>query len=444
MYARVTLLAVAALALGGCAGNHRRAAATAARMAAVPCGTYSGRGCAPDRARVDLRTPVFTHPTRITNPLFPIARLRSAVLLGHVSGKPFRTETTLLGGTATVTWNGKRIPVLVSQYMAYLDGRLEEVALDRYAQADDGSVWYFGEDVADYERGAITTTEGTWLAGREGPPAMIMPAHPRVGDTYRTENVPGVVFEEVSVKSVGTTVDGPHGRVPGAMIGSELHADRTSEDKVFAPGYGEFRTAGGGDLEAMAEAVPVDARPVATPAALAALAVNSEGIIESARVADWRAVTATVGRMRGEWASLRPGAPPLIAARMTASMDALGRAVPGRRVGAIAQAAIGVWQSVLDLELRHRPPAQVDAARFHVWTQQLRVDAAARDLARVTGDVATLEWIRDRFAPALPAAARGELDARLRDLRAATNARNLPEAADVAARLGARVRVLAP
>ena len=72
--------------------------------------------------------------------------------------------------------------MLVSQYMAWRDGRLEEVALDRYAQADDGSVWYFGEDVVEYARGHVVSTEGTWLAGREGPPAMIMPAHPRVGD----------------------------------------------------------------------------------------------------------------------------------------------------------------------------------------------------------------------------------------------------------------------
>ena len=83
-------------------------------------------------------------------------------------------------GTRTVTWNGEQIPVLVSQYMAYLDGRLEEVALDRYAQADDGSVWYLGEDVFDYRSGAIAITEGTWLAGREGPAAMIMPGDAKV------------------------------------------------------------------------------------------------------------------------------------------------------------------------------------------------------------------------------------------------------------------------
>ncbi len=95
--------------------------------------------------------------------------------------------------------------------MAYGDGRILEVATDFFAQADDGSVWYFGEDVANYVDGVLDNTDGTWLAGKDGPPGMIMPADPHVGDVYRPENIPGFVFEEVTVKSVTETVDGPQG-----------------------------------------------------------------------------------------------------------------------------------------------------------------------------------------------------------------------------------------
>jgi hypothetical protein len=56
--------------------------------------------------------------------------------------------------------------------------------------------------------------------------------------------------------------------------------------------------------------------------------------------------------------------------------------------------------------------------------------------------VAVLEWIRDRIAHTLEAAGRSEINSRLRALRAATDARNLPAAADHAARLGARLRGL--
>src|SRR5688500_4358876 len=51
---------------------------------------------APTRDRVDLVAPPFSDPTKVTNPLFPIARLHSAILNGQVDGKPFKVETTLL------------------------------------------------------------------------------------------------------------------------------------------------------------------------------------------------------------------------------------------------------------------------------------------------------------------------------------------------------------
>jgi hypothetical protein len=438
----VAISLAAALALTACDG-HNGSPAARSELPSTACGTYTGRGCAPASERVDLTKPSFSDSTKITNPLFPISRLRSALLLGHVDDKPFRTETTLLPGSRTVTWNGEQIAVLVSQYMAYLDGRLEEVALDRYAQADDGSVWYFGEDVFDYRNGAIAFTEGTWLAGREGPAAMIMPAKPKVGDAYRTENAPGIVFEEVTVKSVGKTVAGPRGPVEGGMIAKELHADRTSEDKIFAPGYGEFRTAGGGDLEALALAVPTDALPGPMPAELASLAESAEGILEAARVEDWEGASATIMHMNAAWKTLRAAnAPPMIAARLSDGLDALTRSVKAHKSARTAQKAIDVAQSILDLELRYRPPAEIDGARFYLWTQQLRVHAAAKDVTGVTGDVAVLEWFRDRIAHTLDLAGRSEIDSRLRALRTATDARNLPAAADHAARMGARLRGL--
>ena len=58
---------------------------------------------------------------------------------------------------------------LVSQYVAYLGGRIQEVALDFYAQADDGSVWYFGEDVYNYEKGAVADTRAPGSLARKVP-----------------------------------------------------------------------------------------------------------------------------------------------------------------------------------------------------------------------------------------------------------------------------------
>jgi hypothetical protein len=95
----------------------------------------------PRESRVDLVVPAFTNPTNITNPLFPINLLKQVVLVGYVGGMPFRSETTLLGATAQVDLIDHTVTTARSQYVAYLDRRIEETALDLYAQGDDGSVW---------------------------------------------------------------------------------------------------------------------------------------------------------------------------------------------------------------------------------------------------------------------------------------------------------------
>jgi len=123
---------------------------------------------------------------------------------------------------------------------------------------------------------------------------------------------------------------------------------------------------------------------------------------------------------------------------MTAALAELTRAVRARRSGGVAQAAIDVSQAALDLRLLHRPAAEIDVERFHLWSQQLRVDAEAGDVAGVTGDVAVLEWIRDRIAHTLDPAGRQEIEVRLQGLRRAADAFNVPAAADHAARLAAR------
>jgi len=410
-------------------------ATPAAQAECVP--TDTGDGClpvAPDSARVDLVQPAFSNPTTITNPLFPIGDLHSVLMLGHVDGKPFRTEVTLLPETRVIEWNGMKVACLISQYVAYLDGRIQEVALDWYAQADDGSVWYFGEDVADYEDGKVVSTEGTWLAGRDGAAAMIMPAHPRVGDVYRTENVPGIAFEEVTVKAVDLTVHGPHGPVDGAIIVTELHQDGTREDKVFAPGYGEFRTAGDGDLEPLALAVPTDALQGTVPAELTTISTGAAALFDLAEAEDWTTASATVESMTTAWDTYRAGdVPPLIEARMSTKLAELVGAIDSLAAAETRQLAVDVAQLGFDLQLQHRPPAEIDLARFDLWAAQILVDAAAEDDAGVTADVTALALIRDRLT--VDASMAKQIDALLSDLRTAADGGDLSAAADAATRL---------
>ena len=406
----------------------------------TPCGTSTGKGCAPDSDRVDLQRPRFTHPTDITNPLFPISTLESAVLLGKVDGKPFRSETTLLPETATVDWDGQRIEVALSQSVAYLDGRIQEIALDRYAQADDGSVWYLGEDVFDYEDGSIAVSEGTWLAGRDGPPAMIMPAHPQPGQAFRAENVTGVVFEELRVRDVDLTVDGPSGKVPGAVTMDELHVDGvTISGKTFAPGYGEFLTLDKPDVEALAIAHGTDRRPGPTPDPITHLVTAAWGFLEQLRLEDWEAAARGAALVRADRGALQDATlPPLVLDQLDVAIHDLQRATTAKDPDAGADAAIRVAQSALDLQLLTRAPVAVDIERVHLHAQALRVAAAAGDKAGVNAEIAVLGWLGDRVSGHLPAADQAEFEGRLRELRLS------PNPADSAARLAAWLRSTHP
>jgi hypothetical protein len=111
------------------------------------------------------------------------------------------------------------------------------------------------------------------------------------------------------------------------------------------------------------------------------------------------------------------GAPRRLVAPTNRAIEGLARAVRARQRRKAREAALDVTQATLDLRLRYRPPAEIDRARFRLWARRVPVDAAARDRAAVGGDVATLEWIRDRFARALDSVTLTRVDTLLERLR---------------------------
>ena len=66
---------------------------------------------------------------------------------------------TLLDHTRVLPWDGGQVKVLVSQYVAFLDGRIHEVAYD-LSPHNNGAVWYFSKDI-DFADGLISDTHGT-------------------------------------------------------------------------------------------------------------------------------------------------------------------------------------------------------------------------------------------------------------------------------------------
>ncbi|GAF45471.1 hypothetical protein [Rhodococcus wratislaviensis] len=396
------------------------------------------RECLPvasDTARVDLGTPTFRTPTSITNRLHPTSALTQTIYGGQVGGEPFRTEVTRLPGTKTIAWDGTPVETVIVQYVAYLDGRIHEVAIDWFAQADDGSVWYFGEDVSNFEDGSVADTEGTWLAGDQIPAAMIMPAQPHPGDVYRPENAPGVVFEEVRIEKVDQEVASPSGIIGGAIEVGELHMDGTREGKVFVPGYGEFSTGSPtGDLEAVSLASPTDTRRGPAPAEFGALSGAVGDVFGAVAAADSERAGQAATALDRAWDSVRTvGIPPQVELQMQRDIDTLTRAVGDRDSRSAQSAALRIAQNELDLRLLYQRVIDVDLARLALWARQLPVDVAAADTGSVLADVAALDRVWERTRPGVEATA--SVDTALDEVRRAVDGEDLPADGSAAANL---------
>lgn len=362
--------------------------------------------------RVDLAVPTFSDPTNITNPLFELGT--SNLLVGTVDDAAFRTEVTVLPYTRFMEWQGMLVETVVSEYAAFLDGQIAEIAYDLYAQADDGSVWYFGEDVYNFADGTIADTHGTWHAGIDGPAAMIMPADPQEGDVYRPENIPGLVFEEVVVLRTDETVDGPFGPVEGAIVVEEHHADGETEEKTFAPDYGEFYTAADGEVEALAMSVPTDAGSGDMPEALQSLSTDALAAVDAALNDDIETATDLAADLDASREELGDAEiPALLRPLIEDAIATLGDASDADEA---ASAAILVARLAGDIGLRYRPVPEVDFERIGLWGGQLVLDARANDLDAVHGTNHALAFTRERVLGDIDSGARLELDSALEEL----------------------------
>ena len=195
------------------------------------------------RAKKILAGVKFSHPRDITNPLLPLANLKQDIIEGSEGGKKTRVERTALPKKhRTFTINGEEVDTLVVEDRAYEDGQLAEVAIDYFAQDDNGNVYYFGEDVDEYANGTVISHEGSWLLGRDTPvPGVMMPAHPKVGDKFKSEDVSKEISEADEVVSVSETVTVPAGTFKNCVKIKETLGDGSVEYKFYAPGVGVIR-----------------------------------------------------------------------------------------------------------------------------------------------------------------------------------------------------------
>jgi hypothetical protein len=172
----------------------------------------------------------------IDNPFFPLT-----------PGSVYDYEGETDEGTETieviVTFDTKvvfGVTCTVVEDRVFLDGALVEETFDWYAQDEGGNVWYFGEDSREIEDGEIVSRAGSWEAGVDGAvPGIIMPADPRIGDSYRQEYAAGVAEDLGAVVDLGVTVTVPLGTFEGCLQTLDWNPLAGGmEFKYYAPGIG--------------------------------------------------------------------------------------------------------------------------------------------------------------------------------------------------------------
>ena len=185
----------------------------AACLSTLGCGSDDGGsdGATPYNPKID---PAAFKDT-VDNPLFPLVPGTTLVYKAGVTGTEEVTiqvtsdKKTILGVTCIVVRDTARIA-----------GEVKEDTWDWYAQDKDGAVWYMGEDTKEYSGGVVTSTEGSWEAGKDGakpgyiipPPDLLKP-----GSKYRQEYYAGHAEDYGEVLSVNADAQVPAGNYTNCL-----------------------------------------------------------------------------------------------------------------------------------------------------------------------------------------------------------------------------------
>jgi len=129
------------------------------------------------------------------------------------------------------------------------NGNLIEVSRNFFAFCpENGSIFYYGEDVDIYKNGRMVGHEGAWRAGvgnnRFG---LMMPGVALLGARYFQEWAPEIAMDRVEIVSLDHLLETPAGEFDHCLAVEETSPlePNAREVKVYAPGVGLIRD---GDL----------------------------------------------------------------------------------------------------------------------------------------------------------------------------------------------------
>ena len=174
----------------------------------------------------------------IDNEFLPYEVGAHMVLEGEDDGDTIRVEIDVLDETETIG----DVETRVVTETEYENDELIETSRNWFAQAEDGTVCYFGEDVDIYENDEIVAHDGAWKAGVDGAEAgIVMPGDPQVGQVFYQEYYPGNALDSSAIAAFGEAIDLPAGSFTdtlSALDYNELEGECEGERKVYVSGIG--------------------------------------------------------------------------------------------------------------------------------------------------------------------------------------------------------------
>jgi hypothetical protein len=172
------------------------------------------------------------------NPFFILEPNYQLVLAGGDASEAAEVIITVLNETRQV--NGTETRVIEERES--IDGELVEISRNFFAICEEtNTVFYFGEEVDDYDNGNIISHEGAWLAGVDANRAgVIMPGTILLGARYYQEIAPNAALDRAEIIGTGEVIQTPSGDFSDTLITREttpLEAD-VAELKYYAAGIG--------------------------------------------------------------------------------------------------------------------------------------------------------------------------------------------------------------
>ena len=193
------------------------------------------------------------------NPFFPLVPGQQIVLENEEDGERIEITTCLDDGSNCSRFDGTPVSGLFTVALGGIetrvieereseDGELVEISHNFFARClENGSVFYFGENVEDIEDGEVVSSGGEWQAGiGDAMPGVIMPGIYLLGSRYFQEVAPGVALDRAEHTRMNLVVEvdltgGGETELEGCVEvieTSPLDRKGSQSEKIYCPGVG--------------------------------------------------------------------------------------------------------------------------------------------------------------------------------------------------------------